>query len=120
MIAAVLTGPNYWAPNHDEHSIEVFANFGDAIEALIDRHRSNGRYEQHIDRLDGTQDAALFPAFDTGTGFECYILPDGDDTHPHSDEWVEEALTAVHGGCFDWRLTLTGDDGDDAVLAVPA
>lgn len=123
MIAAVLTGPAHWAPNHDEHSIEVYENLGDAMEALVDRYRSNGR-DVTITYLDGRTECAAWPAFSIESGFECYILPD--EVTPDSlgsDAAIEATLPSVHGGYIDWRLILTthGDDDDDlAVLAVPA
>lgn len=124
MIAATLHGPNYWAPNHDEHTIEVFENLGAAIEALIERYRSNGQRQCEISYLDGATESSLFPAFEIGTYLQCYTM--GTDTlftdFPDLHEGVvTEVLAAVHGGHRDWTLFLSTTEGDDpAVVAVPA
>lgn len=119
MIAATFAGPNYFTPNHDETSIEVFDNLGDAIEALLDRYKSNGRYPQPVVTLDGTTRSVLFPNVDEDTYFDCYVLS-GDVTPDsiHSDEDIEEVLTAVHGGVWDWRLVLASDETADVFVKV--
>ena len=120
MIAATLHGPNYWAPNHDEHTIEVFENLGAAIEALIERYRSNGQRQCEISYLDGTTESSLFPAFEIGTYLQCYTIEGHVDRIPDEVQ-VMNTLSAVHGGYRDWALFLSTAEGDDlAVVAVPA
>ena len=61
MIAATFHGPNYWAANHDETTVEIYDDLGQVIEALFDRTDSNGRRDCSYDTLDGAHHSVRFP-----------------------------------------------------------
>ena len=81
--------------------------------------RSNGKYGCDVRYLNGAAEHARFPALEVGTRFEAYELGASSD-FPLTEESVQEALSAVHGGCRDWTLTLGEADGKTAVTVVPA
>lgn len=111
MIAATLFGPNYFAPSHDESTIEVFDTLEDVIDILRVRYMGNGRGESPVKRLDGTEERVVFPAFHEGHGFRCHYFP-GPET---SDSGVQDALTSIHNGWVDYVCTLKNDDGELSV-----
>lgn len=115
MIAAILSGPNYWAPNHDEHSIEVFNHIGEVVEAMFDRYASNGKRTCDVVTLDGKITKTLFPTFGEGCQFTCYEVPSVSLTNGVKgtyEEIVMEVLTAVHGGHWDWDVELIATDSE--------
>ena len=115
MIAAVLNGPSYGAPNHDERSIEVFNNLGEVIDALFDRYSSNGKRTCDVRTLDGGHALTLFPTFGEGCQFTCYeVLAPSlvTRTAGERESIVMEVLTAVHGGHWDYDVELITTDGD--------
>lgn len=121
MIVATFHGPNHFLPNHDESTIEVFENIGHAISALFDRYDKGQRWPLRSHYLNGTYADILFPFVEVGDYFDCYQINSLDGSTPPGDDAIEDALTAVHGGLMDYRLTLMrpfGADGlamDDAV-----
>lgn len=123
MIAATLHGPNYFAPNHDEHSIEVFTHLGEAIEALLSRYNGGNYSSHHVEYLDGSSEDVLFPAFGEGTRFEVYgmntetLATDYPETH---EGIVTETLSAVHLGVRDYTLTLEYVGETMSVTVLPA
>jgi hypothetical protein len=106
MIAATLHGPNYFSPNHDETTIEVFASIAEAIEALFERYSSNGKRSCTYNTLDGRRHSVLFPVFGEGTRFECYGIEGLVDRGIADEVQVMSTLAAVHSGVRDWTLTL--------------
>jgi len=118
MIAATLHGPDYWAPNHDETTIEVFNTLEDVIEALFQRYSANGAYDLHYTTLDGKEHDVRFPTFGAGCALTCY-LTDGD--HPdriYTEEGALEVLSAVHGGYWDYIVALDWAREDENQLIV--
>ena len=111
MIAATLHGPNYWSSNHDEKSIEVFVNLEEAIRSMFRREAANGHYELEYTTLDGVKHSTRFPGFEHGTRLECYEV----DPEVPPDGLIEEVLTQVHNGAYDWTLTLADDEGQTVV-----
>jgi hypothetical protein len=117
MIAATLSGPNYWAANYDETTIEVFPSLAEAIEALFDRESANGRRHCSYTTLDGREHDVLFPGFDLTTSFTCYEMSDEVTAENFcADDNIEEVLTMVHTSVSDWVLTLANDDGQTVVI----
>jgi hypothetical protein len=106
MIAATLHGPNYFAPNHDEASIEVFASIAEAIEALLERYSASGKRFCTYTTLNGKYHSVLFPVFGEGTSFECYGIEGLVDRGIPDEVQVMSTLAAVHSGVRDWTLTL--------------
>lgn len=118
MIAATFHSPMYSPPNNDESSIEVFPTLKDVIEALFSRYTSNGKYEQHYTTLDGKEHDAAFPNVEAGTYLTCY-LTDGD--HPDrifTEDGVMEVLSAVHGGHWDYTVSLVESEQGSLVCQV--
>lgn len=119
MIAAVLNGPSYGAPNHNERTIEVFDHLGEVIDALFDRYSSNGKRTCDVRTLDGGHALTLFPTFGEGCQFTCYeVLAPSlvTRTAGERESIVMEVLTAVHGGHWDYNVELTL--ADNGMLAV--
>ena len=105
MIAATFHGPNHFVPNYDESSIEVFENVGHAMSALFDRYESRGVGNLPVLYLNGGTWRIPFPHVELGDSFEVYNL----SVNRHAPLWeeaVEDALTAVHAGLWDYRLRL--------------
>ena len=119
MIAATFHGPNYFTPNNDESSIEVHDTLEDVIEALFDRYSSNGRRHVSYTMLDGKHYDVLFPGVEAGTYFTCFLLSEHvtRDTI-HSDEDIEEVMTAVHGGHWDYTVSLVEAEQGSLVCQV--
>lgn len=118
-IIATFHGANYFAPNHDESTIEVFETLEDAILSLKDRYVSNGSRDVNYKTLDGNEHSVKFPAVNTGDSLICYTMPDDFIGGADQDEAVEQALCAVHGGYHDYRLTLYADSlSDDVAISV--
>lgn len=111
MIAATLSGPSYFSPNHDEHNIEVFATLQDVIEALLNRYAANGQYELAYTTLDGVEHSTRFPSFDVGTTFTCYLLGVNYQSPALRQDEVDEVLTAVHNHGWEYTVTLDGQAG---------
>lgn len=120
MIVATFHGPNHFLPNHDESTIEVFENIGHAISALFDRYDNGARVHQPVHYLNGSHDYVLFPFVEVGDYFDCYRLSEDATDGSLSEEGVIEALTAVHGGLRDYRLTLMRPFGamDNGTISV--
>ena len=106
MIVATFHGQNHFHPNHDESTIEVFENIGHAISALFDRYDKGQRVHQPVHYLNGSRTYTLFPFVVVGDYFDCYLIHSLDGSTPPGDDAIEDALTAVHGGLRDYRLTL--------------
>lgn len=107
MIVATFHGPNHFVPNYDETTIEVFENVGHAISALFDRYDTGRKFPVPVRYLDGNAADTIFPFTELGDGFECYKLSeDSADNGSLAEEGVIEALSAVHLGVWDYRLTL--------------
>lgn len=120
MIVATFHGPNYDSPNHDEHTIEVFANIGHAISTLFDRYDANGRRHLPVRFLNGNHGAVLFPAVTEGHYLKCYLI-EGD--LPPEDQAIDEgvileALSDVHLGVTDYVLTLMPPFGHETTGSV--
>lgn len=119
MIAATLHGPNFWAPNYDFDTIEVFPSLEEVIEALFDRYSSNGQRDCKAEYLDGHFSNLLYPTFGAGTYFTCYLLPDVDEEDEDAVEGRRlEAHTAVHGGWRDYTVTLVESEEGSLVVTV--
>jgi hypothetical protein len=121
MIAATFHGPNHFLPNHDESTIEVFDNIGHAISALFDRYDAKGERPLPARYLDGNGGDIPFRFVEKGDSFECYVIPDdfADEAMPGMDEGViEDALTAVHIGLWNYRLVLRLADDRSAYVTV--
>jgi hypothetical protein len=120
MIGATFHGPNHFVPNHDESTIEVFENIGHAISALFDRYDKGERWPQPVHYLNGNHGDILFPLVEVGDYFDCYRIDSLDGSTPPGDEAIEDALTAVHGGLRDYRLTLMRPFGamDNGTISV--
>ena len=106
MIVATFHGPHHFLPSHDESTIEVFENIGHAISALFDRYDKGRAWPQPVTYLNGNHGDILFPFTDLGDYFNCYRLDSLDGSTPPGDGAIEDALTAVHGGLWDYKLTL--------------
>lgn len=123
MIAMTFGGPSYFSPNHDETTIEVFPDLGAVIDALIDRHESNGARYCGLVRLDGEEQSTRFPLFDDITA-HCYVVPNVnyrqfvDGTHVEREDIITNVLTAVHGQHWDYKLDLLDTGDDDLHVAV--
>lgn len=115
MLAVTLHGPNYFAPNHDDNSIELFDNLQDAIEAMLHRYAANGASTCYVEYISGKHEDVFFPAFEHGHYFQCYELTCS-ETRPLTEESIEEALTAVHNGVCEWYLSLADIDGNTVVV----
>ena len=118
MIAATFNGPNHWSPNHDESTIEVFENIGHAISALFDRHEDKGSRPNPVRYLDGNHGNIIFRGIEQGDGFECYRINALDGSVPPGEEAIEDALTAVHAGLWDYRLVLRRADDASVYVTV--
>lgn len=130
MIAATFHGPNHFVPNYDETTIEVFENIGHAISALFDRYESKGESNLPVRYLNGSNWRVPFPHVELGDSFHCFTIP---GAHPrelisargmvgdNSEAIVQDALTAVHGDMWDYKLRLMrpwnfpGDEPDSKV-----
>lgn len=118
MIAAILSGPSYGAPNHDERSIEVFNHIGEVVEAMFDRYSSNGKRTCDVRTLDGGLNLTLFPTFGEGCQFTCYEIAasvpmtTGQVSTQLRESVVMEVLAAVHGGHWDWDVELIATDSE--------
>lgn len=115
MIAAILSGPSYGAPNHDERSIEVFNHIGEVVDALFDRYSANGKRPCDIVTLDGMVTKSLFPALGEGTSFTCFEVDAVSLTTGLKgtyEDLVMEVLTLVHGGHWAWDVELVATDSD--------
>jgi hypothetical protein len=124
MIAATLSGPNYFSPSHDEYSTELFDDLGAAVEALLDRYNSNGARSCHVDWLYGSSEDVTFPAFGEGTSLTLYLLPDPEpadaaDPDALTEHYISEALPAIHVRAFDYTLTLEYVGDRISVTVVP-
>jgi hypothetical protein len=122
MIAATFHGPNHFVPNYDESTIEVFENIGHAIAVLFDRYDTKGERYLPVRYLDGNRGDIPFDHIELGDSFECYKVPDDFMEQP-GDGLIEEALTAVHTGLWDYRLVLmrpfnAAGVADDGLVAV--
>ena len=113
MIAATFHGPNYESLVNDESSIEVFSSLGHAMSALFDRYDSNGTRKLDVNYLNGFSDSTYFPCVTLGHYFDCYVIPDDFAAKPGDEGIMLEALTAVHTGVADYRLTLAEPFGED-------
>lgn len=118
MIVATFHGPNHFQPNHDESTIEVFDNIGHAMSALFDRYDRGRTWPQPVRYLNGNHGDILFPFTEVGDGFDCYQIDSLDGSNPPGDDAIEDALTAVHGGLMDYRLTLTRGANDALAISV--
>lgn len=126
MIAATFHGPNYYSPNNDEDSIEVFKNIGHAIGALFERYEANGHYGLPVKYLSGKHGNVRFPAVTEGHYLRCYKVTDIDDDADadirYHDSDVEgqklEALSRVHLGVADYILTLMPPFGQETTGSV--
>jgi hypothetical protein len=124
MIAATFHGPNHFVPNYDESTIEVFENIGHAIAVLFDRYDAKGERPLPVRYLDGSHGAVPFRFVEEGDSFECYKMDDDytvDDSGPVTVGQILEALTAVHMGVWDYRLSLMrpfGTGNPDGSVAV--
>lgn len=108
MIAATFHGPNYWSPNHDESTIEVFESMGHAMAALFERYDAHGKRPLPVRYLDGNHGNIRFPNVEYGTGMDCYAI-DSDLPplgQPIDGAAVLDALSDVHMNIWDYRLTL--------------
>ena len=117
MLVATLHGPNYWAPNHDEDSIELFPDLAAAIEALFERYAANGHSTCHVEYLSGKTEDVIFPVFSEGHYFIVHELTCSND-RPLTEESIVDALGMVHGGVFDWTLILDVTDTGDVHVKV--
>lgn len=115
MIAAILSGPSYFSPNHDERHIEVFNHLGEVVDALFHRYSSNGKHPCTVNTLDGKTERVLFPTFGEGSQFTCYEI----DTPPAAagfpafhEELVMDVLTAVHMGAWDYDVEIVATDSE--------
>jgi hypothetical protein len=121
MIAATFHGPNHFLPNHDESTIEVFENIGHAISALFDRYDSKGEHPLPVRYLDGNHGDIPFRFVEEGDSFECYTVNSLDGSTPPGDEAIEDVLTAVLVGVWNYRLSLMrpfGTGNPDGTVAV--
>jgi hypothetical protein len=118
MIAATFHGPNHFLPNHDESTIEVFENIGHAISALFDRYESHGDRNLEVRYLNGGKWRVPFPHVEKGDSFECYKIESLDGSVPPGDDAIEEALTGVHTGLWDYRLVLRLADDRSVYVTV--
>jgi len=101
MIVCTFHGPNHFFPSHDESSIEVYENIGHAISALFDRYDAKGKRTLPVRYLNGGKWRVPFPHVELGDYFNCYRI-----TATDPELQVIDALGAVHGGAWDYRLTL--------------
>jgi hypothetical protein len=106
MIVATFHGPNHFVPNYDESTIEVFDNIGHAISALFDRYDAKGERTLLVRYLNGGKWRVPFPHIELGDYFECYKIDGLDGSTPPGDDAIEDALTAVHAGLWDYKLRL--------------
>lgn len=111
MIAAILSGPNYFSPNHDESTIEVHDNLEEVIDALLQRYDSSGMSDFTYTTLDGKEHTARFPSFDVGTRFTCYQVSVNFQSPALKAEALEEALTDVHMGLWCYTVRLDNESG---------
>lgn len=114
MIVATFHGPNHFRPNHDESTIEVFENIGHAMSTLFDRYDAHGEQAMPVLYLNGGKWRVPFPHIELGDYFECYKVEAKAIHHEYpaiADEQVQEVLTAVHAGLWDYRLKLTAPFG---------
>lgn len=118
MIAATFAGPNYFSPNHDESSIEVHPTLEDVIEALFQRYSSNGRYELHYTTLDGAEHDVAFPGVEEDTSMTCYLTDGDNPDRIFTEAGVLEVLSAVHGGHWDYKVTLMHNEQGTLTAAV--
>lgn len=118
MIAAVLSGPSYSSPNHDESTIEVFANVGEAVDALYERANASGIYPCTVKTLDGNTTRALFPTFGEEMRFTCFKASPmlHEDPRELTELMTLELLGAVHGGHWDYDVELVRGP-EDLLLA---
>lgn len=103
MIAATFHGPNHFVPDYLVSTIEVFENVGHAMSALFDRYEAHGTKPLPVTYLDGLYGDIQFKDVELGDSFECYQI--GDDWHPDPMA-IEDVLTAVHAGVWDYKLRL--------------
>lgn len=103
MIVATFHGPNHFVPNYDETTIEVFENVGHALSALFDRYDSHGEENLPVHYLNGSTWRIPFPHVELGDSFEVYNVS---PLPVLSERVVEDALTAVHAGLWDYKLRL--------------
>ena len=121
MIAATFHGPNYYSPNDDESSIEVFDSLGHAMSALFDRYDKGDRENLPVRYLNGNFGATLFPVVTKGHYLRCYRLDwdlPAQENGPLPEDVVLDVLSAVHYGVADYVLTLTnpfGTESEDTV-----
>lgn len=121
MIAATFHGQNHFVPNYDEGNIEVFTNIGHALSALFDRYDAKGKRPLPVIYLDGLHGDIHFPDMELGDSFECYNISANWQSAPLREEAIEDALTAVHAGLWDYKLRLMrpwnfpGDEADSKV-----
>jgi hypothetical protein len=107
MIAATFHGPNHFRPNHDESTIEVFDNIGHAISALFERYDNKGEHNLPVRYLNGGKWRVPFPHVELGDWFQCYQINSAPVPQHIGNDAVLDALTAVHGDMWDYRLRLT-------------
>ncbi|QWY82833.1 hypothetical protein PP641_gp093 [Arthrobacter phage SilentRX] len=118
MIAATFHGAHYAPPNYDFDTIEVFPSLEDAIDALFDRYASNGRRLIDSRFLDGSGQSVFWPTVEIGDSFKCYRVPGFRDVEIGEGERLE-VHTAVHGGWWDYEITLaSAGDNDDVAVTV--
>lgn len=122
MIAATLHTPSNWLPNNDADTIEIFDNLEQVIDALFDRYSSNGKRECQAEYLDEHTTLSLYPTFEPGSYFICYLIPEWDrDEVYHPDELENHKLSAlamIHNGWRDYTVTLVRSDEDELHVAV--
>jgi hypothetical protein len=112
-VIATFHGPNYDSLVNDEYNIEVFDSLGHAMSALFDRYDSGGARALPVYYLNGFKDTTYFPMVTGGHYLCCYLIPE--DSGSSHEGVILEALTAVHGGVWDYRLVLIGDRPDGTV-----
>ncbi|UOK18421.1 hypothetical protein SEA_BRUHMOMENT_105 [Arthrobacter phage BruhMoment] len=120
MIAATFHSPQYSPPNYDFNTIEVFNTLEDVIEALFDRYFSNGRRMITSEYLDGSNKSAYWPSVEAGSYFTCYLH---DSELPTGNLLIGEDVqldihTAVHGGHWDYTVTLAESEQGTLVAQV--
>lgn len=122
MLASIMYGPSYEPQEPDEFNIELFADLGEAITAMFNRHRAHGRQPLNVDLLAGQSTALTFPAFSVSTYFQLYEI----DAEPgtiysplpvvtYTMEKRREIVEQVNTREWDWHLSLNNDGYDTYV-----
>lgn len=118
MIAATFTGPNYSLLSDDLDTIEIFPTLEDVIEALFDRHSSNGQRLINSRFLDNSGQSVYWPNVEAGARFTCYLheLPLPSVRLP--EDVIMDIRTAILGGWWDYTVTLAESDQGSLVATV--